>query len=1135
MATINISSKISYYNSGTRSASGTKTGSGNTPSDARDAALGAAQSAASSVGGGTPASGGSSSTTDLKFGSNYGSVSGGAGSPSAASQVGNTYYSTCSYSSSRTSTMYQLKLVFDITNLTAANIKTASISFTATAGDTNVVTYYLCAPKTNSNQTNYQKYSETTIIDTSKYVSFNSPGNTTAKSYSLTITDIFKQCITNGQGWVTILLPRDTPEATRTMTLSGTPQITYTENYSACGAPTSVSCGTAIQKPGATVSISWSGATDGTNNTIAGYTVYYNAGSAPTTSSSSVNVNASPYTFTIPSGATRGTTYYFKVLTRGSVSGYNSGLSSAQATTKVNSLPAVPSVTVNKARIKSTGETVTFTVTAGSDGDSGQTLSVWYNTDGTSWSGSNCKQVPSNGQLTTPTLSATTTYYFKTWDGLEYSSSYTSKTITKNVKPTISSVTMTADATYSPNIIIQNTARSYVKSITGSTTATSSTGTVSKYYWKLQVWAKTTDADAPSWSGGTSIGNYTTTKTLSSTDVTKYNATFNTAYRLAVIVEDDIGEQSTEAYSGTIFGIPPAPTVNAVYNQKADSNKGGNTNPSHFENGIRIKYNTPENTGVTRTLSYYDGSKWNLITRSAGTNLYDDLTLSGLSRGANYTFKVVFSCGDASTTYTSGNYTRANDITPNISTITPQSGSAIKPYTQSLLNFTFTNSPESWVTTNDVATSYGGIYSVKLKYSTRELVVNSSLTLHSSDSVNATVTLSSIPTSGTGSWKTLLGTTDAPNTSYTLTLEVTATNGFGATFVSSKTFTVNFVEGISSIGTVELQIKTGSSTFTKIPDNYNGASNLNRYHIFQGQVLRLYLNSLTCYANQSATVYFMEGNTSLGTASITSSQWTVPSGTNRLYTLNTAATILYTVPANSSTSESVNSKNYSVKVVLNNGSSLTSEGTNLKSCYHMRFSPTSINFTISTANEDSQGWICSDWGGSGDSNNKYSGSYSSIQIQESYATSPNGTRNYLGNLTNIISSPGSGTFDNSLASYTSDIIYLGAQVKVTLKYQTIGTATPINSLNSGSLTYTYTYLNLFTYYRAVPNLLYGKNFFCLNMNQPTSGRTDQLLEIAATRDTTVSPNVDRDKIYFGTDGSNFQITTNGLVIDCGSW
>ena len=117
------------------------------------------------------------------------------------------------------------------------------------------------------------------------------------------------------------------------------------------------------------------------------------------------------------------------------------------------------------------------------------------------------------------------------------------------------------------------------------------------------------------------------------------------------------------------------------------------------------------------------------------------------------------------------------------------------------------------MTTNDVATSYGNIYTIKLKYSTRQLAVTSSGS-NSSGTVTGTVTLSSITTT---KWKTLLGTTDAPNASYTITLEVTATNGFGATFVGSKTFTANFVEGVYSIGTPELRIKTGSSTYTKIP------------------------------------------------------------------------------------------------------------------------------------------------------------------------------------------------------------------------------------------------------------------------------------------------------------------------------
>lgn len=1115
MPIINISSIVSYYNTGTKSKSGNGSGSGASRALAADAASASAESLAYGVGGGTPGSGGSSSTSSLKFGSDYGSVSASIGTP-VVTGSGTNWNATCSYSSSRTSTMYQLKLMFAIpSGLTAANIASASISFTATASHTNDTEYRICAPKTTSAQTNYQKYSETTIIDTSKYASFNSPGNTTAKSYSLTFTDIFKQCITNGQGWVTILLPTSTPEGNRIMTLSGTPQITYTENYSACGAPTSVSSNISIQKPGATVSISWSGATAGTNNAIAGYTVYYNAGSAPTTSSSSVNVNASPYTFTIPSGATRGATYYFKVLTRGSVSGYNSGLSSAQTTTKVNSLPNAPTVSVSPTRIKSTGSTtVTFTVTAGSTNDTGQTASLYYAT-----SASGTKTV-----FTSPlalSLSAAATYYFWTYDGLEYSSSYTSQSIIKNTPPTISSITMSAynNTTYTPS-----TRDGYVKNVNGS--ASGVTGTSISYQWKLCVGSGTTAT-----SYGT-VTNISTATSLSNIDVTSYGATFNTAYRLALTVTDDLGESAT-AYSSTIYAIPAAPTISAIYNQKASGNKGGNANDSHFEDGIRINY-SENNTGLTRELQYSTNNSFSSFsTISLSGTSYSDATLTSLTRGTTYYFRVKYTCNTRTTTsIVSSGYMRTNDITPNISTITPQSDSTIKPYTQSLLNFTFTNSPISWATTNDVATSYDNIYIIKLKYSTRSLAVSSAGT-NSSGTVTGTVTLSSITTTN---WKTLLGTTDAPNTSYTLTLEITATNGFGATFVGSKTFTVNFVEGIYSIGTPELRIKTGSSTYTKIPQSYNNQTTTSRYHIFETQVLQLALNGLQCYANQAATIYFMNGTTQLGSVAVAADEWneTNESGTSFRYTLNGSKTINYTVPQNTVAIDSSNVRDYSVKVVLANGNSKLSTDSgqsngNLNTCYHSRFAPSAINFALSSVTEDNWTWTCTDWG-SINSSTDYSNDYYSVQAQFQTSNRPEGGYSSLGNQKNLTPSDGTGVVSQNLSSITYDIIYCGIILILVLNFQSID-----NNVPTGTTTYTYTYLNLFTLYRATPNLLYGKNFFAFNQNNPISGRTDQLFEISRAQYMNGDSQITRDKIYFGTDGTIFQITENGLIIDCGSW
>jgi Developmentally Regulated MAPK Interacting Protein. len=169
------------------------------------------------------------------------------------------------------------------------------------------------------------------------------------------------------------------------MTLSGTPQITYTENYSACKAPTSINFtsaqGSSIVKPGDTLTISWSGADGGTNNAISGYDIYYKIGSAPTTSSytdmasvSSTSTSSSK-SFTVPSSASnnRGNAFYAMVRTKGAAgASYYSGWKESNGG-KVNSLPGAPTIVADKSRIFSTGTTrVTFTtVTAGTDNDTG--------------------------------------------------------------------------------------------------------------------------------------------------------------------------------------------------------------------------------------------------------------------------------------------------------------------------------------------------------------------------------------------------------------------------------------------------------------------------------------------------------------------------------------------------------------------------------------------------------------------------------------------------------------------------------------------------------------------------------------------------------------------------------------------
>jgi len=111
--------------------------------------------------------------------------------------------------------------------------------------------------------------------------------------------------------------------------------ITYTEPYSACTAPSTVSTPTDVA-PGTDVTLSWSGAGAGTNNAITGYQVYRStsAASGYTTLGNKVVTTATSGSLTVTSHATNGSSYFYKVATIGTVSGYDSGQSSAYATLK---------------------------------------------------------------------------------------------------------------------------------------------------------------------------------------------------------------------------------------------------------------------------------------------------------------------------------------------------------------------------------------------------------------------------------------------------------------------------------------------------------------------------------------------------------------------------------------------------------------------------------------------------------------------------------------------------------------------------------------------------------------------------------------------------------------------------------
>ena len=149
------------------------------------------------------------------------------------------------------------------------------------------------------------------------------------------------------------------------------------EYYTACSAPTSITA-SGIIKPGANLTVSWSGASGGINNAISGYTVYYTItsnGTVPTTtatvgSSITSTATSASATITIPSNATRGYKIRVGVVTQGAAGStyYSSIFTGGSAS--VNRLPSTPTLTKTEQYFPNGGGTVTVNATAGTDDDS---------------------------------------------------------------------------------------------------------------------------------------------------------------------------------------------------------------------------------------------------------------------------------------------------------------------------------------------------------------------------------------------------------------------------------------------------------------------------------------------------------------------------------------------------------------------------------------------------------------------------------------------------------------------------------------------------------------------------------------------------------------------------------------------
>lgn len=117
--------------------------------------------------------------------------------------------------------------------------------------------------------------------------------------------------------------------------------------YTACTAPTSVTAANAAPSVGTTTTLNWSGAKAGTANAITGYIVYRSTSAGGTYSVlENVTSTSTAGSISVTAPSTMGSSYYYKVLTVGTVNGYNSAQSSAYATITAKVVTACTAPTV---------------------------------------------------------------------------------------------------------------------------------------------------------------------------------------------------------------------------------------------------------------------------------------------------------------------------------------------------------------------------------------------------------------------------------------------------------------------------------------------------------------------------------------------------------------------------------------------------------------------------------------------------------------------------------------------------------------------------------------------------------------------------------------------------------------------
>lgn len=391
----------------------------------------------------------------------------------------------------------------------------------------------------------------------------------------------------------------------------------YTQNlsigagYTACTAPTSIITkdkngnNVSILPQNEKVVVSWSGAKAGSNNAITKYRVFWKNGSAPTTNSYTNYEDVTTTSIEMTLSGARGNNYYFKVQTIGTISGYNSEISSTYTTCKINQLPPAPSVIPSTTIVPSSGGSISFSLNA-IDPD-GQIVNFYYAT--TNDATAEKTLIQNGGNLE---VKNNQTYYFYSYDGLEYSSTFTEQAIALNKKPTISIGVAGSGTKYTSELLEDTGYTNFYTKVLGTVTSNKEVGNV---YWYCRYATIPTINEPPVWTKidlGINNSPYEFDLTLNNI----LNKLSNIIYQVGALYNDGI-EETDIVWDNTNFVIAPLPVIGDFINQHGK---------------INIEYSIPNYFYQNASII---GTKDSSIT-SIIVNINNNATVSNVSTVSNY-------------------------------------------------------------------------------------------------------------------------------------------------------------------------------------------------------------------------------------------------------------------------------------------------------------------------------------------------------------------------------------------------------------------------------------------------------------------------------------------------------------------